>query len=55
MKTRYTALLVVAVLLAAVFFGLWISEKQNHAELETLCQVSAAQALSETAAGENAP
>ena len=45
MKKRYTALVTVFALLAAVFCGLWLFEKNNLSEMEQLCQINASQAL----------
>ncbi len=42
---KTTALILALTVAAAVFCGLWLSEKNDRSELETLAQFSAAEAL----------
>lgn len=42
---KSTALILTFALLAAVFCGLWLRERNDRSELESLAQISAAQAL----------
>ena len=47
MKTKVTISIVALAMLAAVFCGLLLFEKNDHSEMEQLCQTNAAQALSD--------
>lgn len=47
MKKRFTAVIAALTMLAVVFCGLWLSERNDLSEMEYLCQSNAMQALSD--------
>ena len=47
MKKRFTAAIAVLTILAVLFCGLWLSEKNDLSEMEYLCQSNATQALTD--------
>lgn len=47
MKKRFAILTAVIALLVVIFCGLWLYERNDQSEMELLCQINAAQALSD--------
>lgn len=47
MRKRFAAAIVALAILAVAFGGLWLFEKNDHSEMEMLCQTNASQALSD--------
>ena len=47
MRTKFPMLMITLAILSAAFCSLWLFEKNDHSELELLCQANAAKALSD--------